>query len=177
MLRTKEPVLFDALNVLVDVVYLRACRKVDVEGPVNRVTFDVEFMVLRNNVKTEKVNVKTGAKKEAVMDDSSGAPVPTGETIDVDQFEVQERKVCRPYLALYHTRKANYKADKFYTEIGNPTPAEFDGYHLSEIDRLNEMDWTGRELDRVSHFGLSANDFEVVSEEELRTLLTPYLLD
>lgn len=176
MLRSKQPILIDALNQITDVVYTRAVRKSDNEDA-GLVTFDTEFFVLHKPTRIEKVNVKTGTKKEQVMDDSSGTPEPTGETIDVDQFEVQEKTVCRPQLALFHSRKAKYKSDRFYETIGNPTPQEFDDYYLSEIDKLNGLDWTGRELDKISVFGLSSSDFEIVSDDELTSLLTPYLVD
>lgn len=176
MIRSNNEVTISDLNQIKAQVYVEAFGRDEQEK--GKVSFTNNFYYLRKFTTVEPVRVKTGTiVEDLVRIDENGDEIPTGETNTVDKFELIDKTVIRPKLVLFHSRKATYKAEVFYAKYPNITPDEIDQAILNEMDWLEARDWTGKEFERVSVFGLKSTDCTKLSAEEVSELIKPRIID
>ncbi len=176
MIKSNKEVVISDLNQIKAQIYIEASGRDEKEQ--GKVSFINNFYYLREFTNVEPVKVKTGTIVEnLVRIDENGDEVPTGETNTVDQFEMVDKTVIRPKLVLYHSRKATYKAEVFYAKYPDITPDQIDQAILNEMDWLEARDWTGKELERISVYGLKSSDCTKLSAEDVAELLKPRIVE
>lgn len=161
MIRSKQPVIIDALRRKIGVPYVHARRRKEDEVS-GTVSFDIVFSTLEKTVRQMPVQV------ERTAEDGSKY---------VESFigNVEET-----FLKEYRTEKAIFRTSKFYStpELVNATPEQFDQILISEIDRLNKLTPTGNEIQPDFYFyEWTSEDLEIVPEEFLNQLPIRKLLN
>jgi len=156
MIRTKQPQVIDAMNRLESVVYM------NVSGPDAKdfgiVKFTVNFKIIEIEYKTEIEMRPNGSLNEL------------GEEILVSTLVTY----AKPKLKTVHMREVKYRDTVYYNVVGNPEPSEFDALMITQIEYVNSRVWTSNELQQFYFWELTANDLEIVTQEQLDLLLTPY---
>jgi hypothetical protein len=156
MIRTKQPQVLDAMNRITSIVYM------DVSGPDAReqgiVKFNVNFHVIDIEYKTEIEMRPNGDLNEL------------GEQILASTLVTY----AKPFFKTVHSREVKYRDAVYYDVVGNPKPNQFDALMITQIEYVNSRVWTGNELQQLYFWELTANDLEIVTQEQLDLLLTPY---
>lgn len=159
MIRSKKPICIDPLRRKNGIAYVEVKdKKEDDEN--GTISFEVIFRTPLTIVK------QMPAQVERTAEDGSKF---------IESFMADVEKT---FLVEYRREKAVYRSSKFRSVLSSIEPEQYDQTLISEIDRVNKLTPTGNEVQtEFFYYEWTAEDLEIVSEEELIQLQTPKILN
>lgn len=162
MIVTLKPQVIDAQNRSESIVYLRVLNQKE-----NTLNKTVEF-----DVETRAFVTETHQEDRAQLNETGGF------VIDEEGKPTMKRvTVEKTTLELVRTQKAVFKADTFYSKIGKLSPDEYDKAFIKQIEYLNSRPETDPFHKKKYFWNLTAKDVKILSEEEVKKLVTTKVIE
>jgi hypothetical protein len=162
MIRTKQPQVLDAINRIESIVYMEA-KNMSEDDDNGTVKFRTVLSVIVNDIKTIQV--------EKTLQNEQGD----------DYIVFESEQWVYPRFKELLGRDSIYKMTTFDALFNNLTRAQFksqkDLLMIQEVNTVNNTICDPLEKNCNYFWYLQINDMEVVTQQQLEELLTPYKLE